>query len=154
MKDALNDEAVAIETTAAVETVQQNISSEMVTTMLATLDKVENSKGMVQTNADYFDFSKPGDKSTGVFVGYQTVKFKKKNGAEGYTEPQDAVKWLVKEEIAGKKVAKFKLSAGAALVNEFKKNSIQPGTGVLITFRELGGDNGNVKLFDVALIAV
>ncbi len=151
---AATETAEVVMTETAVEVVQQHISSEMVKAMLTTLDKVEKSEGMVQTNADYFQFTKPGDKSQGVFVGYQSVRFKKKDGSDELTDPQDAVKWLVKETVEGKKTAKFKLAAGAALVNEFKRNNIQPGTGVLITFRELGGENKQVKLFDVALIAV
>lgn len=141
-----------IETTAqeVVEVSNQVITSDTLAGMFATLDKLKTAKGALQLNGEYFDFAKAGDKSEGVFIGYQKVKFKDVNSESGYTEEMDAVKWLVDEN----GTRKIKMSAGAALVSEFKKNNINQGTGIIITYRELGGKNNQTKLFDVAVVAV
>lgn len=147
----MSNEVLAVETTEVVEVQNQAMSSEAFSTILANLEKMKTSKGAIQLNGEYFDFAKAGDKSSGVFIGYQTVKFKDPKSSTGYTDEMDAVKWLVEEEDGTKKI---KLSAGAALVNEIKKNGIAVGTGIIITFRELGGKNGQTKLFDVAVVAL
>ncbi len=143
------ENAIEGNATEVVEVQEQVITSDALTGLLETLDKVEKSENMLQLNGEYFDFAKVGDSSKGVFVGYQKVKFKDLKTESGYTEEMDAVKWLVNED--GTK--KIKMSAGAALVNEFKKNGIKQGTGILIKYRELGGKNNQTKLFDVAVIA-
>jgi hypothetical protein len=153
MKDALvTDEVVTTEE--VVEAVQQTLTSEAATSYMATLKKIKSSKGAIQTNAEYFKFAKEGDASTGVFVGFQTVKFKKPStNPQEYTTPQDAVKWMVEEGTTDKPLYKFYIQAGAALVNEIKKNGIAPGTVITMTFTGLADDK-QTKLFNLAVVGV
>ncbi len=146
-------EVLDVTATEVVEVQNQAMSSEAFQTILGNLEKMKTSKGAIQLNADYYDFAKIGDKSSGVFIGYQTVKFKDPKSSTGYTEEMEAVKWLIEENDEAK-TKKIKMSAGAALVNEFRKNHISVGTGVIITYKELGGKNGQTKLFDLAVVAL
>ncbi len=132
-----------------IEVQQQSITSELATSMLQTLKRMKESKGSIQTNAEYYKFAKEGDSVEGVFIGLQKVYFKDDQAEGGYTPEQDAVKWMSEEN--GQ--VKIYLAAGAALVNEFKKNSIQQGTGVVITYTGLGGENKKTKLFNLAIKA-
>lgn len=155
MPELENAAVEVLETTEVVETVQKLLTSEVASSYMDKLAKVKNSKGAIQTNADYYKFAKEGDASTGVFVGFQTVKFKDKKNEGKYTEEQDAVKWMVEETGKdGKPLYKFYIQAGAALVNEVKKNGITEGTVITITFTGMGGDNKQVKLFNLAVVGV
>lgn len=116
---------------------------------LELLDKVDNATDGVKLEADYFEFKVEGEKSRGVFLGYQDVQFKTQDfdpKNPTYT-PGTAVKWMTKE--GGK--AKAKICASVALVNTMKKNNVPVGSAIEIAYT---GKDGNVKLFDVTILGI
>ncbi len=149
----MNTDVLETEATEVVEIQNQAITGDLLMQMDATLQKMkEGNKGMLLLQGEFFPFLKPGDKSEGVFIGYSDVQFKLKNGprAGELGEIQTAAKWLTNED----GVRKIRMGAGAALVNELKKNNIQQGNAIVIEYKELGGKNNQTKIYNVYAVAV
>lgn len=125
------------------------ISSELASTILANLDKLANSKGAVKLGAEYHEFKVEGETVSGVYAGMVKAKFKVQDfdAKNPQYNIQDAVKWVMKT----KDKVETKICASVALVNRVKEHNIPLGAGVNFTYT---GKDGNVKLFDVSIIAL
>lgn len=94
---------------------------------------------LMRVTSDYFTLAKEGESITGIFAGYTTCTFNKKEGEGTYQLP--AIR-IVKDR-------KILVNAGVALVNEFERANIPVETVVTITFV---AKKGNAKIYAVDIL--